>query len=88
MNMDTFARYFTEIHELIADTWCITLVTIQEFGQVSNFRATCHSLWMQAKCDKTKEWIQLNYCITQEEIEREVQEWPEEWKVPQIQTMV
>jgi hypothetical protein len=52
----------------------------------SGQRATV--LWMQAKHDKAKEWLQLNYCITQEEIQREVQEWPEEWKVPQIPTMV
>jgi hypothetical protein len=32
INMDTFAWYFTEMQELIADTWCITPETVQEFG--------------------------------------------------------
>jgi hypothetical protein len=73
---DIFVRYFTEMQDLIADTWCITPETVQEFGQVANFREMCHSLWMQEKRDKAKEWLQLNYCVMQEEIQREVQEWP------------
>jgi hypothetical protein len=87
-NTYIFVRYFIEMQDLIADTWRITPETVQEFGQVSNFRETCHSLWMQAKGDKAKEWLQLNYCVMQEEIQREVQEWPEEWKVPKIPTTV
>jgi hypothetical protein len=87
-NTDIFVRYFTEIQDLIADTWHISPETVQEFGQVANFRETRHSLWLQEKRDKAKEWLQLNYCVMTEEIQREVQEWPKEWKVPVIPTTV
>jgi hypothetical protein len=67
-NTNIFERYSTEMQDLIADTWPITPKIVQDFGQVSNFRATRHSLWVQEKEDKAKEWLQLSYCITQEEI--------------------
>jgi hypothetical protein len=85
-NTDIFVRYFTEMQDLIADTWCITPETVQEFGQVSNFREMCHSLWMQAKETKPRNGYNST-TVMQEEIQREVQEWPEEWKVPEIPTM-
>jgi hypothetical protein len=66
VNTYIFARYFIEMQDLIANTWRITPEIFQEFGQVSNFMETCHSLWMQAKHDKAKEWLQLNYCVMQE----------------------
>ena len=43
---------------------------------------------MKEKRDKAKEWIQLNYYVMPEEIQREVQEWPKEWKVPEIPTAI
>jgi hypothetical protein len=63
-NTYIFLRYFVEMKDLIVDTWHITPETVQDFGQVSNFRAMHHSLWMQAKGDKAKEWLQINYCVT------------------------
>jgi hypothetical protein len=71
-NTNIFARYFAKMQDLIVDTWHIIPETVQEFGQVSNFRGTRHSLWMQKKRDKAKEWLQINYFITLEEIQREV----------------
>jgi hypothetical protein len=41
-------------------------------------------MWLQAKRDPTKEWLQLKYCVTMQDIQMEVQEWPEEWRVPTI----
>jgi hypothetical protein len=58
--------------------------TVQEFGQIANFQASRHSMWLQEKKDPTKEWLQLKYCVTMQDIHMEVQEWPEEWKVPTI----
>jgi hypothetical protein len=84
--MDIFARYFIEIQDLITDTWCISPEIVQEFGHVSNFRETHHSLWLQEKRYKAKEWLQLNYYVMKKEIQREVQEWPKECKVLKIPT--
>jgi hypothetical protein len=52
----------------------MSLETIQEFGNIANFKETCHRLWMQAKRYKAKEWLQLNYFVRKEEIQREVQD--------------
>jgi hypothetical protein len=41
-------------------------------------------MWLQEKRDPAKEWLQLNYCVTMQDIQMEVQEWSEEWKVPMI----
>jgi hypothetical protein len=41
-------------------------------------------MWLQEKRDPTKEWLQLSYCVMMQDIQMEVKEWPEEWKVPMI----
>jgi hypothetical protein len=41
-------------------------------------------MWLQEKRDPAKEWFQLNYCVTMQDIEMEVHECPEEWKIPTI----
>jgi hypothetical protein len=56
-NTDIFMRYFAEMQDLIADTWNIKPETVWEFGQVANFREMHHIFWMQAKRDKSKEWM-------------------------------
>jgi hypothetical protein len=66
------------------DTWRISLETFQEYGQIMNFRASFHNMWLQAKKDLTKEWLQLKYCVTTHDIHMEAQECLEEWKVPEI----
>jgi hypothetical protein len=50
----------------------------------SEFHASRHNMWLQEKKDPTKEWLQLKYCVMMQDIHMEVQEWPEEWKVPEI----
>jgi hypothetical protein len=66
------------------DTWRISPETVQEYGQIANFQASRHNMWLQEKKDPTKEWLQLKYCVMMQDIHMEVQEWPEEWKVPEI----
>jgi hypothetical protein len=83
-NNDMFTQYLTEIHNNLVDTWRISPETVQEFGQIANFQASRHNMWLQAKKDPTKEWLQLKYCVMMQDIHMEVQEWPEEWKVPEI----
>jgi hypothetical protein len=41
-------------------------------------------MWLQEKKDTTKEWLKLKYYVTIQDIQMEVQEWLEEWKVPEI----
>jgi hypothetical protein len=79
-----FTQYLTKIQNRLADTWRISPETVQEFGQIANFQASRHNMWLQAKKDPAKEWLQLKYCMMMQDIHMEVQEWHEEWKVPEI----
>jgi hypothetical protein len=62
VNNDVFSLYLSEIQNHLANTWRISPETVQEFGQIANFQATHHSMWLQAKRDPAKEWLQLSYC--------------------------
>jgi hypothetical protein len=41
-----------------------------------------------AKRDPKKEWLQLRYCVTGEEVQWAMKDWPEEWKVPVVSKKV
>jgi hypothetical protein len=60
INNDVFMLYLMEIQNRLADTWRISPETVQEFGQIENFQASRHSMWLQEKRDPTKEWLQLS----------------------------
>jgi hypothetical protein len=34
--------------------------------------------------DPTKEWLQLHYCISGEDVEMEMHDWKDDWKIPVI----
>jgi hypothetical protein len=62
INSDVFTLYLTKIQNRLADTWRISPEIVQEFGQIVNFQALRHSMWLHAKRDPEKEWLRLNYC--------------------------
>jgi hypothetical protein len=68
----------------VADTWRISPETVEEYGHIENFHASHHNMWLWEKKDPIKEWLQLKYCVTMQDIHMEVQEWPDEWKVQDI----
>jgi hypothetical protein len=74
----------SDIQESIANTWRITLEVVAQYQGIENFRATCHNMWIQACRDPTKEWLQLRYCIKEEEVEMEIRDWKDDWKIPVI----
>jgi hypothetical protein len=41
-------------------------------------------MWIQAKRDPTKEWLQLRHYVTGEEVKWAMKDCNEEWKVPVI----
>jgi hypothetical protein len=84
LNNDVFALYLTKIQNKLAYMWRIPTETVQEFAQIVNFQALRHSMWLQEKMDPTKEWLQLKYYMTMQDIHMEVQEWFEEWRIPTI----
>jgi hypothetical protein len=68
-NTCTFARYFNEIQKSVMNTWRITPGVVLQYREIANFRATRHNMWIQAYMDPRKEWLQLRYCVTEEDIE-------------------
>jgi hypothetical protein len=83
-----FSQYLAKIQNNLEDTWRISQKIVKEFGQIINFQASCHNMWVQKKKDPTKECLQLKFCVTMHEIHMEVHEWPKEWRVPTIPKIV
>jgi hypothetical protein len=39
-------------------------------------------MWIQARKDLDKQWLQMRYCITEGDIDMVISEWDDEWKTP------
>jgi hypothetical protein len=81
-NTGTFSRYFSEIQESIVNTWRITPDVVAQYRDIASFRATRHNMWIQVCRDPGKEWLQLRYCITEDDIEMEMRDWHDDWRIP------
>jgi hypothetical protein len=66
----------------VAYTWRIPLEVVQEYKTITNFKASWHKMWIQAKRDPNKEWLSMRYCITIEEVQWEMKDLPKEWNIP------
>jgi hypothetical protein len=51
---------------------------------IANFQATRQTMWIQARQDPAKQWLQMCYCITEGDIDMVINEWPDEWRIPAI----
>jgi hypothetical protein len=83
-NSSIFSMYFDEMKENIANTWRIPPEVVEEHQGVENFKASRHNMWIKAKRDPKKNWLQMRYCVTTEEVQWAMKDWPEEWKVPVV----
>ena len=61
--------YYDEMQEKIGNTWMIPPKVVEENKGVENFKDSRHNMWIQAKRDPKKEWLQLRYCVTKEEVQ-------------------
>jgi len=39
-------------------------------------------MWIQARREPKKKWLEMYYCITIEEVQWVIWVWPDQWKVP------
>jgi hypothetical protein len=39
-------------------------------------------MWIQARKEINKKWIQMCYCITEGDIDMVIKDWEDEWKIP------
>jgi hypothetical protein len=55
---------------------------VEEHQVVENFKASRHNMWIQQKRYPKKNWLQMRYCVTGEEVQWAMKYSPDEWKVP------
>jgi hypothetical protein len=80
--------YYDEMQERLENTWIIPPEVVRENQGITNFQASRHNIWIQDKRDPKKEWLKLIYCVTEEQVQWFIKDWPEEWKVPIISKKV
>jgi hypothetical protein len=61
-NSSIFVTYFEEIHEKVVETWRIPPEVVEEHKDIPNFQVSRHNVWIQAKRDPKKNWLQMRYC--------------------------
>jgi hypothetical protein len=81
-NNTVFAMLLEEIQQCTTNIWCIPVEVIQETEGIAKFKASRHHMWIQAARDPKKAWLEMQYCITKEEVDWIVKDWPAQWKMP------
>ena len=84
MNGSIFEGYLRDLQEDISKMWRITLEVVMRYGNIVNFRATQHTMWIQARKDTDKKWLQMHYCIIEGDIDMVISEWDDEWRISAI----
>jgi hypothetical protein len=77
-----FAGYYNDLQEIISNTWRITPEVVAQYRDIASFKATRHTIWIQARKDPKKECLQLRYCIKEEDVEMAIKDWQDDWRVP------
>jgi hypothetical protein len=83
-NASTFSRYLSDMKEKIASSWRITPEVVMQYQGIAKFKAMRHNMWIQEHKDPDGEWLQLRYCINIEEVDWEIKDWVDDWKIPVI----
>jgi hypothetical protein len=68
-NSSIFSMYYDEMQENIANTWRILPEVVRKNQGIADFKASRHNMWIKEKRDPMKEWLQLRYCVTAEEVQ-------------------
>jgi hypothetical protein len=80
-NGSIFEGYLCDLQESISNMWRITPEAVARYGNIANFRATWHTMWIHVCKDLDKQWIQMHYCITEGDINMVIKEWDDEWRI-------
>ena len=54
---------------------------VTEFREIANFKETRQNMWIQACRDPGKDWLQLRYYVTEEDIEMAMRNWHDDWRI-------
>jgi hypothetical protein len=82
VNAGMFEGYYNDLQESIANTWRITPEVVAQYQGIANFKVTRHTMWIQAQKDPNNQWLQLRYCIKEEDIEMAIKDWNDDWRIP------
>jgi hypothetical protein len=63
------------------NVWRIPVEVVQEYEGISRFKASKHHMWIQATRDLKKKWLEMQYCVSREEVDWIIKDWPMQWKV-------
>jgi hypothetical protein len=55
---------------------------VQERERTTKFKASKHHMWIQATRDPKKAWIVMQFCITKEDVDWIIKDWPALWQLP------
>jgi hypothetical protein len=82
VNATIFEGYYNDLQESIANTWRVTPEMVAQYQGIANFKVTRHAMWIQAWKDPDNQWLQLCYCIKEEDIEMAIKDWNDDWRIP------
>jgi hypothetical protein len=81
-NNTVFSMFLEDMQQKTTNVWRIPIEVVQENEGISRFKASKHHMWIQATRDPKKKWLEMQYCISREEVDWIVKDWPAQWKVP------
>jgi hypothetical protein len=75
VNACMFEGYYNNLQESITNTWRITLEVVTQYQGIENFKATGNTMWIQEQKDHNNQWLQLWYCVKEEDVEMAIKDW-------------
>jgi hypothetical protein len=69
-----FMGYYNDLQEIIANTWRITPKVVMQYRDIANLKEIRHTVWIQERRDPENEWLQLQYCVKEEDVEMEIKD--------------
>jgi hypothetical protein len=54
----------------------IPIKLVLENEWIANFKASRQNLWIQARTDPKKKWLEIRYCTSLDEVDQIMKDWP------------
>jgi hypothetical protein len=67
-NNEIFSMFLEDMQQNTTNVWRIPIEVVQENEGISNFKASRHQSWIQARRDPKKKWLEMRYCTSCEEV--------------------
>jgi hypothetical protein len=77
-----FSMLLEEIQQRTMNVWCILMEVVQETYGIAKFKASRNHVWIQVVRGPKKAWLEMQYCVTREEVDWIIKDWHAQWKLP------